>query len=108
MSAAHGSEALVSLLELFAVLVVSAVGTWWLIRRERRTPTSYTRSPEYLAAARSREARMLAEWRAMPASEQAKYDAEVIEATAAAEDDARAAAEHLVERRAIVNVQFHP
>lgn len=101
MSAAQGSQALVSLLELFAVLVVSAVGAWWVIRRERRHPSSYTRRPD-----------VLAEWRGLSTAEQEEVDNASLDLAEQAEIDARQdaveAAEHLLERRAIVNAQFHP
>lgn len=73
MSAA-GSEALVSALEILGVLVVSGVGTWWVIRRERRHPTSYTRQPS-----------VLEHWAAKSAHEQMKDDDAALDAGEKAE-----------------------
>ncbi|MFG2276755.1 hypothetical protein ACGFNY_44230 [Streptomyces chartreusis] len=84
-----------------AVLIVSVAGVvvnlWW----ERRRPTSYTRRPDFLA-----------EWRSMSAAEQEEVDNASLDLAEQAEIDARQdaveAAEHLLERRAVVNAQFHP
>ncbi|MFD5848315.1 hypothetical protein [Streptomyces chartreusis] len=101
MSAAQGSEALVSLLELFAVLAVSAVGTWWVIRREHRDPSSFTRRPD-----------VLAEWRAMSAAEQEAADTASLDlaeqAELDAEYDAQEAAQLAVERAVQINSLTHP
>lgn len=84
-----------------AVLIVSVVGTplylWW----ERRHPSSYTRRPDAMA-----------EWRGLSTAEQEEVDNASLDLAEQAEIDARQdaveAAEHLLERRAIVNAQFHP
>jgi hypothetical protein len=60
---ASGSQALVSALEVVGVLALSGVGTWWVIRRERKNPTSYTR-----------RAGALADWQAKSVSEQTEAD----------------------------------
>lgn len=58
------------------LLSASWVGTRWLVRRERRRPTSYTRSAEYLAG--------VAKWRSLSAREQEAYDNAVLDAAEAA------------------------
>jgi hypothetical protein len=55
---------LVLALILIAVLVVAAVGGVWAVRMERRSPTSYTRSP----------GTDLAWWALLPADEQEAVD----------------------------------
>ncbi len=36
------------------VYLLAAVGVVWMLRKERRSPSAYTRSPEYLAAVEHR------------------------------------------------------
>lgn len=83
-----------ALLPVLLLLFLAGAGVWWAIRRE---PSSSRPEP----------AGDLAWWALLSAEEQEAYDAEVIEATAAAEDEARAAAEHLAQR-VQVNALFHP
>ncbi len=86
---------------LIAVLVVASVGgvlaVWW----ERRSPTSYTHSPDG----------DLAWWALLPADEQEAFDTAALDlaeqAELDAEDDAREAAEFLA-HRAQANALFHP
>lgn len=82
-----------ALLPVLLLLFLAGAGVWWAVRRE---PSS-----------RPEPAGDLAWWALLPTEEQAAYDAEVIEATAAAEDDARAAAEHLA-HRVQINTLTHP
>jgi len=101
MSAA-GSQALVSALEIVVVLVLSGVGTWWVIRRERRAPSSYSRRPDVLAG-----------WHAMSAAEQEDVDTASLDLAEQAEIDARADAVDAagvlaVETAARINVLHHP
>jgi hypothetical protein len=87
-----------------AVLLVSVAGVllnlWW----ERRRPSSYTRRMARLAE--------LAEWRAKSTAEQEAVDEAALDAAEQAEIDARMeaseAAADLLERRARINVQYHP
>lgn len=96
-----GSEALVSALEILAVLVVSGVGCWWVIRWERRAPSSFSRRPDVLAG-----------WRAMSAEEQEQVDTASLDMAEQAELDARAdaveAAELAVENALRINVLNRP
>jgi len=101
MSAA-GSEALVSALEIVGVLAVSGVGCWWVIRRERKHPSSYSRRPD-----------VLADWRAMSASEQEDVDTASLDMAEQAEMDARADAAEAADLLAVdtaarINVLNHP
>jgi hypothetical protein len=100
MSAA-GSQALVSALEIVGVLVLSGAGTWWVIRRERKHPSSYTRGGD------------LAWWGLLSAEEQEAADLASLDMAEQAEMDARAdaaeAADLLaVETAARINVLNHP
>lgn len=97
---------LLPLAYLLAVLVLSVLGTWWLVRQERKDPSSYTRSPEYLAS-----------WRARSASWQESYDDVLLDAAEAAHEAALRAvdvdAEVAVAEAALVeaarrNAVFHP
>ncbi|MER5463042.1 hypothetical protein ABT010_20635 [Streptomyces sp. NPDC002668] len=83
MSAARLIGALVPV----SLLVISAVGTWWVLRQERRRPSSYARRgvPVRLGGEPSLE-----EWRQMSTTAHSTYDntavldaAESAEATAA-------------------------
>lgn len=66
---------LVSVIVLLVVLVVSALGTVLVVRRERRRPSSY----------RSRWAAEMAKWQALPTEVQAAHDTAVLDAGEAAE-----------------------
>ncbi|MGQ4437942.1 hypothetical protein ACN6LI_003307 [Streptomyces violaceoruber] len=60
---------------LLVVFAVSAVGTVWVVWRERRRPSSY----------RSRWAAEMAEWRALPTEVQAAHDEAALHAGETAE-----------------------
>ncbi|MBZ6211596.1 hypothetical protein KVH31_34440 [Streptomyces olivaceus] len=64
----------VSVIVLLVVLAVSAVGSVWVVRRERRRPSSYSRRPDVLAG-----------WRALPSEVQAAHDEAALDAAEAAE-----------------------
>lgn len=86
------------------VLLVAAAGIPWMLRRERRHPTSYSRRPG--------GDQVLAVWRSMPAVEQEAADTAVLNAQEAAEDAVRRAVE-VRERAAVLeaakrNALFHP
>lgn len=81
---------------VLAVLVLSAAGTWWMVRLERRHLSSYSRQPD-----------VLADWHALPTEVQRAHDTAVL--------DAQEAAERVVDRdalelelRAQTNAVFHP
>lgn len=99
MSAARILGALLPL-----VLLIAAAGIPWMLRRERRHPTSYTRRPAGDPVMRA--------WRSMSGVEQGAADTAVLNAQEAAEDAVRRAAE--VRERAVVaeaakrNALFHP
>ncbi|MGI5398330.1 hypothetical protein ACQEVG_02495 [Streptomyces sp. CA-135486] len=78
MSAARLIGALVPV----SLLVISAVGTWWVLRQERRRPSSYTRRgvPVHLGGEPSLE-----EWRQMSTEAQAAYDTAVLDTAESAE-----------------------
>ena len=84
---------------LVAVLVAGAVGGVLAVRKERKSPTSFTRGGD------------LAWWGLLPAEEQEAHDTAVLD-KAEADLDARAAAEEAaqaaVERAAAVNVLYRP
>ncbi|WP_329474214.1 hypothetical protein OIE75_41235 (plasmid) [Streptomyces sp. NBC_01723] len=65
----------VSVVWLLVVFAVSAVGTVWVVWRERRRPSSY----------RSRFEAEMAEWRALPTEVQAARDEAALHAGEAAE-----------------------
>lgn len=83
------------------VLLVSVAGVllnlWW----ERRRPSSYTRQNAESAR-----------WRGLSTAEQEAVDEAALDAAEQAEIDARMeaskAAADLLERRARINVQYHP
>jgi hypothetical protein len=92
---------LVLALILIAVLVVAAVGGVWAVLLERRSPTSYTRSPDG----------DLAWWALLPADEQEAVDEAALDAAEQAELDAKADAREAAEflaHRAQTNALFHP
>lgn len=64
------------------VFLIALAGIPWMLRRERRRPSPYTHSPEYLRAA--------ATWSQKSTAEQEAYDNAVLDAAEAAE---RAAAQ---------------
>ncbi len=70
----------VSVWWLLGLLFVSAVGTWWVVWRERRRPSSYRRRWEA----------EMAEWRSLPTEVQAAHDNAVLDAAEAAENAALA------------------
>lgn len=74
---------------LAAVLLVSAVGTPFVLWWERRRPSSYSRRPEVLAA-----------WRALPTEVQEAHDNAVL--------DAAQAAENAATRQARINTLYRP
>jgi hypothetical protein len=86
---------------LIALLVAASVGgllaVWW----ERRSPTSYTRSP----------GGDLAWWGLLPAEEQEAWDTTALDVAEQAElnarNDAREAAAFLA-RQVQVNAEYHP
>lgn len=100
--------AVLPLLYLIAVLLLSAVGAWWALRRERRDPSSFTGQQEALEAA---GVTSMAEWRRMSTVEQEAADTAALDraeqAELDAEDDARESAQAVVERSR-VNSLFHP
>ncbi|MGP3738005.1 hypothetical protein ACTWJ9_33385 (plasmid) [Streptomyces sp. GDS52] len=61
---------------VLALLAMSLASTWWLVRRERRRPTAYSRSAEFLAG--------VAAWRSMSVRAQAAHDEAVLDAAEAA------------------------
>ncbi|MEU5742108.1 hypothetical protein ABZ784_29455 [Streptomyces tendae] len=68
----------VSVWWLLGLLVVSAAGTWWVVWRERRRPSSYRRRWEAEMAA----------WRSLPTEVQAAHDNAALDAAEAAENAA--------------------
>ncbi|WP_326650618.1 hypothetical protein [Streptomyces sp. NBC_01750] len=64
-----------------SLLVISAVGTWWVLRQERRRPSSYPRRgvPVHLGGEPSLE-----EWRQMSTEAQGAYNAAVLDAAESA------------------------
>ncbi|NUS82756.1 MAG: hypothetical protein HOY75_08380 [Streptomyces sp.] len=60
------------------VMLVAVVGVWWMLRRERRNPTSYTRRPD-----------VLADWDALSTAEQEAVDEAALDVGEQAEIDAR-------------------
>lgn len=97
------------LLYVLAVLVLSAVGAVWVLRREREDPSSYSRLgvPVHLPG----EGPSPEEWAGMSTEEQEAWDNASLDAAEQAEldaeDDAREAAEFLAQR-AQANALFHP
>jgi hypothetical protein len=88
---------------LVLALLVSFVGIGVAVEVEKRRPSSYTRSAEYLA---SMEA-----WRGMPAAAQEAADNAALELGAQAEIDARQDAEEaarFLADQARANVLYHP
>lgn len=69
------------------LLLIALVGTLWVVRQERRRPTSYTRQEPSPA-----------QWRAMSAVEQEAYDNAVLDAAEAAEVAVRRAVDAQVQR----------
>lgn len=113
MSAALSSDRLIGLL-LPLMFLVAFLGIPLMLLRERRRPTSYTRSPGYLAG-REQDVADPAVWRVLPTRVQAAVDADAIAdgvvadgfdaaVLARAEESARLA----VQRAADINAQFHP
>jgi len=102
---------------VIAVLAAGAVGGVLAVRKEQQYPTSYTRrvgtsaaDNAALDAAELREqgfVRGEAAWRRLGAEDEAFLDPSA-QAVLDAEDDAREAAEHLAQRAAQINVEFHP
>jgi hypothetical protein len=102
---------------VIAVLVAAIAGGVWAVRMERKYPTSYTRrvgssaaDNAALDAVELREqgfVRGEAGWRRLGAEDEAFLDP-AAQAVLDAEDDAREAAEHLAQRAAQINVEFHP
>lgn len=95
-----------------SLLVIAAVGTWWVLREERRNPTSYTRksaaavpgrTPMYLGGEPTPE-----EWEGMTTAGQEAYDTAVLNASEAAEDAVRRAGEQKLERAVYVNSLYRP
>jgi hypothetical protein len=92
---------LVSALILIAVLVVAAVGGVLAVLLERRSPTSYTRSP----------GADLAWWALLSADEQEAVDEAALDVAEQADLDAKADAREAAEflaHRAQANALFHP
>jgi hypothetical protein len=108
MSADRLPGALLPLLYVVAVLVLSAAGAALMLRHERRHPSSYPGQREALEAA---SVTSMAEWRRRSTEEQEAADTAALDlaeqAALDAEDDAREAAAHLVQR-AQANALFHP
>lgn len=94
-----------------SLLLIAAVGAWWVLREERRNPTSYTRkaaavparTPMYLGGEPTPE-----EWEGMTAAGQEAYDTAVLNAAEAAEDAVRRAGEQKLERAVYVNSLYRP
>ena len=86
------------------VLLVAAAGIPWMLRWERRHPTSYTRRPAV--------APELASWRALSAEDQEAADTAVLnrgeQADLDAVDNAREAAQVAVERAVQINTLTRP
>lgn len=85
--------ALLPLLYLIAVLVLSAVGAVWVVRQERRNPTSYSRRPDVLGS-----------WRGLSTADQQEVDNAVLDAQEAVEEESRRTAGPAVEEGTGVNV----
>jgi hypothetical protein len=80
-----------TLLLIPAVLLLSLAGSFFVVRQEKRHPSSYSRRPDVLAA-----------WRAMSAAAQEAHDHAVLDAADAAENAvARAAVEHAAKTNAL-------
>lgn len=95
-----------------SLFVIAAVGAWWVLREERRNPTSYTRksaaavparTPMYLGGEPTPE-----EWEGMTTAGREAYDTAVLNAAEVDEDAARRAGEVAVERAVYVNVLYRP
>ncbi|MFE6412640.1 hypothetical protein ACFVOR_37535 [Streptomyces sp. NPDC057837] len=69
------------------LLLIALFGTWWVVRQERRKPTSYTRQEPSPA-----------QWRAMSTVEQEAYDNAVLDAAEAAEVAVRRAVDAQVQQ----------
>lgn len=67
--------ALLPLLYLIAVLVLSAAGAVWVVRQERRSPTSYSRRPDVLDS-----------WRGLSTADQEAVDNAALDAQEAVEE----------------------
>lgn len=63
------------LLYLIAVLVLSAAGAVWVVRQERRSPTSYSRRPDVLDS-----------WRGLSTADQEAVDNAALDAQEAVEE----------------------
>ena len=85
---------------LIAVLVAGAVGGVLAVRKERKSPTSFTRGGD------------LAWWGLLPAEEQEAYDTAVLDEAEQAELDAQADAEEAAQlavlRAVDINTLTHP
>ena len=95
--------ALLPLTYLLAVLVLSALGTWWVVRKERKEPSSYTRSAEYLAS--------MTAWRKLSAAAQEAVDNAALDMAEQAEIDAREDAQEaarFLDDRVRVSSLYHP
>jgi hypothetical protein len=92
------------------VFLIAVFGIPWMLRREKRQPTSYPRRlSSQEAEVRVAEGRVpsLEEWRQLEGG-QAAWDAAVLRASAVAEENARDAARLAVERAANTNALYHP
>ncbi|GGW56401.1 hypothetical protein GCM10010503_36910 [Streptomyces lucensis JCM 4490] len=86
MSAARLGGALVPV----SLLVIAVVGIWWVLRQERRRPSSHARRgvPVHLGGEPSPE-----EWRQMSTEAQGAYDTAVLNAAESAETTAARSAD---------------
>lgn len=88
---------------LVVIYLRAAVGVGRMLRQERRDPSSYTRSPEYLGA--------LAAWQSMSTAEQEAVDEAAMDRAEQADMDARqdaAEAAEFLAHRARANALYHP
>jgi hypothetical protein len=108
MSADRFPGATLPLLYVIAVLLLSAVGTVWVLRWEKAHPSSY---PAQEAALEAAGVASLDGWLALPTDDQEAADTASLDEAEQAEldavDGARESAAELV-ARAQINAQFHP